>query len=83
MNKQIHSPNLFIWILTLTIGWFLNTVQAGTLLIYPVAPVVEVGQSITLSVSDASDNLKWTIMEKGRIEGEGSSVTYIAPDVRC
>ena len=80
MNKQIHSPTLFIWILTLTIGWFLNTVQAGTLLIYPVAPVVEVGQSITLSVYGASDNLKWTALEKGRIEGEGSRVTYVAPE---
>ena len=77
---NIHSPNLFIWILTLTIGWFLNTVQAGILLIDPVEPAVEIGQSITLSVPGASGNLKWTVVGKGRIEGEGSRVTYIAPD---
>ena len=31
-------------------------------------------------MSDASGNLKWTVIGKGHIEGEGSRVTYVAPE---
>lgn len=40
--------------------------------------IIEVGQSITLSVSGTSGEIIWTPL-KGQIQGTGNQVTYIAP----
>jgi len=55
-----------------------STTNAATLLIEPANPIVEVSQSITLSVSNAEGDIQW-IAEQGQIEGEDATVTYKAP----
>jgi len=53
--------------------------HAADLTFTPVAPVVEVGEKITLTVSGTTGQITWSA-QKGWIIGVGNEVTYQAPD---
>ena len=59
--------------------WLSLAVHAAELKIEPVAPVVEVGKEISLTVSGAMGQVKWST-QTGRIVDTGNQVTYKAPD---
>ncbi|MDM8560627.1 two-component regulator propeller domain-containing protein [Candidatus Parabeggiatoa sp. HSG14] len=61
--------------------WLLisSLAQAADLVFTPATPIVEIGQQITLSVSDTSGEITWN-PTKGRIQGTGNEVTYIVPE---
>jgi len=56
----------------------LAAVPAAELAFTPAVPVIEVGQQISLSVSGTRGKITWT-PNKGRIQGVGNQVTYVAP----
>lgn len=51
--------------------------QAADLTFTPVTPTVQVNQSLTLTVSGSSGEVKWSVL-KGQILGAGNQITYIA-----
>jgi ligand-binding sensor domain-containing protein len=53
--------------------------QAADFTFTPVAPVVEIGEKITLTVSGTTGQVTWSA-QKGWIIGVGNEVTYQAPD---
>jgi ligand-binding sensor domain-containing protein len=61
--------------------WLLNLpiVLAADLKFNPTTPIVEINKTITLSVIGAVGSVEWTVM-KGKIQGDGNQVTYLAPD---
>ena len=52
---------------------------AHALTFEPAAPVVAVGETLSLSVTDSIEPLFWTDPVKGRLQGDGTQVTYHAP----
>lgn len=76
--KYVH----FIVLIILTL---LMLEAKAKLTIEPVNPTVCTGQSILLQVSGAETNIFWDILSEegkavGQIQGEGTMVTYTAPD---
>ena len=71
--------NLFNSVLLVLFGLSIfATAGAAELVFSPANPTVVVGQQITLSVSGTSGEITWT-PSKGKIQGAGNQVTYIAP----
>ncbi len=68
-----HSPLLGLFLLLLS-----AISQASDLTFTPTTPIVEQGKSITLSVSNTSGEVTWTVA-KGQIQGTATQVTYVAP----
>ena len=68
------------WIVIIILLILPGMTLAGDLFIDPASPLVEVGGQITLSVTNASGDVMWSSF-KGQIQGAGSSVTYLAPDI--
>ncbi|EDN70576.1 two-component system sensor histidine kinase/response regulator [Beggiatoa sp. PS] len=76
-----YKPHIQPWwtrTLFLLFLFSLPIAQAADLTFTPQTPIVEVGKKITLSVSGTSGEVTWTAT-KGRIQGEGTEVIYIAP----
>jgi hypothetical protein len=53
--------------------------HAADLTFTPATPVVQINQTITLSVAGAVGQVRWQAFD-GTIQGEGTQVTYLAPD---
>jgi len=53
--------------------------HAADLTFTPATPVVTINQTITLSVAGAIGQVRWQPID-GKIQGEGTQVTYLAPD---
>ncbi|WP_186441710.1 two-component regulator propeller domain-containing protein [Desulfamplus magnetovallimortis] len=67
--------NIFIILLSLS-----EMTWAGDLFIDPASPLVAVGDQITLTVTNASGDVRWFAFD-GEIQGEGASITYRAPAI--
>ena len=78
MNIKYVMTNYLFALFFLLIS-SLSVVQAADLVFTPATPTVEVGQRLTLFVSGTSGDITWT-PSKGKIQGAGNQVTYIAPD---
>jgi hypothetical protein len=56
--------------------------QAADLTFTPEIPIVQIGQQLTLSVSGATGEVIWTVINgNGQIVGSGNQVTYIPDQV--
>ncbi|SLM30806.1 Two-component system sensor histidine kinase/response regulator [Desulfamplus magnetovallimortis] len=65
---------IFVFIFSgMTVAW------SGNLFIDPASPLVAVGEEITLSVTNASGDVRWFAFD-GEIQGEGNTIVYHAPD---
>ncbi|MDM8558220.1 two-component regulator propeller domain-containing protein [Candidatus Parabeggiatoa sp. HSG14] len=78
MNRYLKYLKVIPLFVFTIISGLANLVHAD-LVITPVTPVVEVGQSITLTVSEANGGVTW-IAELGQIKGNGAIITYVAPN---
>ncbi len=79
MQNQVFTLNRLnslLWILFWV--FMLSRAMAAELVFEPATPIVETGQSLTLSVSGTSGDITWN-PTKGQIQGAGNQVTYIAP----
>ncbi|BAP57552.1 two-component system sensor histidine kinase/response regulator [Thioploca ingrica] len=69
--------SLKIYILLL---WLLNfSLALAADLKFDPTPIVEINKTITLSVSGTVGTIEWIVM-KGKIQGDGNQITYLAPD---
>jgi ligand-binding sensor domain-containing protein len=66
---------LLAWLFTLSL---FSTTHAADLKFDPATPIVEINQTITLSVSGTVGQVRWMAFD-GKIEGDGNQVTYFAP----
>jgi len=79
-EKKIHSTgNAQMFIYLLCSLWLSLAVHAAELKFEPATPIVEINKTVTLSVANTEGTVEW-IAGKGKIQGEGNKVTYLAPD---
>ena len=79
MQNQVFTLNRLnslLWILFWV--FMLSRAMAAELVFEPATPIVETGQSLTLSVSGTRGEISWNPI-KGQIQGMGNQATYIAP----
>jgi len=74
-NTQHFWSRAILWFFLFS----LPTAQAAELTFTPQTPIVEINKTLTLSVSGAVGEIEW-VAKKGTIQGEGSQVTYLAPN---
>jgi len=59
--------------------WLSLAVHAAELKIETAMPIVEINKTVTLSVANTKGMVNWTA-GKGKIQGKGNKVIYLAPD---
>ncbi|MEA1962325.1 MAG: hypothetical protein U9N81_13840 [Bacillota bacterium] len=77
---EIRSFVKVRWITAICMNLLIiSSAFAGELFIDPASPLVAVGETITLNVTNASGDVRWFAFD-GQIQGEECSVKYLAPD---